>query len=127
MDRVTAVNEKVFFRTLSMADQPSSTAALKSKKKGGGIKNFRDLIKRPKSANDSASSQLNSTLVSVSSEFDDHDLVPGKDAGNVESTASIPTDTFQSARLLSSSVPDLLGPTMSESELQYALSLRLKD
>ena len=69
-----------------MADQPSSTAELKSKKKGGGIKLFRDLIKRPKSANDSAS-QSNSTLVSVST-FGDHDLVSGNEAGSAESKAS---------------------------------------
>ena len=59
----------------SMADQASSTAAKKSKKKDGGIeKLFQNLIKRPKSTNDSASSKSNSTRVSVS-EFSDHDLV----------------------------------------------------
>ena len=68
-----------------MADQPSSTAAKKSKKKGGGIVNlFRDLIKRPKSANDSAS-QSNSARVSDSSTFGTHDPVP---AGSAEPTNS---------------------------------------
>ena len=70
-----------------MADQPSSTAAMKSKKKGGKVKKlFRDLIKRPKSANDSAS-QSNSTPVSVSSAFDAHDLAPGNDAGGTKSSS----------------------------------------
>ena len=66
-----------------MADQPSSSAA--KKKREGMKKLFRDLFKRPKSANDSAS---HSTGVSVSSAFGDHDPVPGKDAGSVESKAS---------------------------------------
>ena len=69
-----------------MADQLSSIAAQKSKKKAGGIKLFRDLIKRPKSANDSAS-QPNSTQVSVSA-FGNHDSLTGHDEGSVESTAS---------------------------------------
>ena len=70
-----------------MADQPSSTAAMKSKKKSGGLikKLFRDLIKRPKSANDSAS-QSNSTPVFVSSAFDAHDLVQGNDPGGTKSS-----------------------------------------
>ena len=72
---------------ITMADQPSSTAAMKSKKKGGKVKKlFRDLIKRPKSANDSAS-QSNSTPVSVSSAFDAHDLAPGNDAGGTKSSS----------------------------------------
>ena len=62
---------------ISMADQPSSTAAKKMKnlKKGGGkaVKFVQDLFKRPKSANDSAS-QSNSTR--------------GNDAGSTELTAS---------------------------------------
>jgi hypothetical protein len=71
-----------------MVDQPSSTAAKKSKKKGESMKKlFRDLFKRPKSANDLAS-QSDSTRVSVSSAFGAHDPVPGKDAGSAESTAS---------------------------------------
>jgi hypothetical protein len=70
----------------SMADQPSSTAAKKSQKKGRGIvKRVRDLIKRPKPANDSAS-QSNSA--SVSSAFGAHDPVPDNDAGSGEPTAS---------------------------------------
>ena len=70
-----------------MADQPLSTAAMKSKKKSGGLvkKLIRDLIKRPKSANDSAS-QSNSTPVSVSSAFDAHDLVQGNDPGGTKSS-----------------------------------------
>ena len=73
---------------ISMADQPSSTAAMKSKKKGGGIvKLFRDVIKRPKTVNDSAS-QSNLTRVSVPSAFGAHDPVPGNDAGSAEPTAS---------------------------------------
>ena len=81
---------------ITMADQPSSTAAKKSKKKGGSrVKLFRDLIKRPISANDSAS-QSNSTWVSVSSAFGAHDPVPGNDAGNAEPTAS----TFSSKYIL---------------------------
>ena len=70
----------------TMADQPSSsTAAKKSKKKGGGmVKLFQDLIKRPKSANDSAR-QSNSTA----SAFGAHDdLVQKNNAGSAEPTAS---------------------------------------
>ena len=120
-----------------MADQSLSTAA--KKKKGKGTKNyFRDLFKRPKSANDSAS-QLNSTGVSA---FGAHDPVPGKDAGSAESTASSkyigsilvsstttcpshhpddsdPIGPFQSATP-SSSIPDLLGSAVAQGELQYA-------
>ena len=71
-----------------MVDQPSYTAAKISKKKGESMKKLlRDLFKRPKSANDSAS-QSDSTRVSVSSAFGAHDPVPGKDAGSAESTAS---------------------------------------
>ena len=70
-----------------MADQPSSTAAMKLKKKGGRIvKFFRDVIKRPKTANDSAS-QSNSTRVSVPSAFGAHDPVPGNDVGSAEPKA----------------------------------------
>ena len=75
--------------SLTMADQPSSTAAKKSKKKDGGmVKLFRDLVKRPKSANNSTS-QSNSTRVSVSSAFVAHDPVPENDTGSAEPTASI--------------------------------------
>ena len=72
-----------------MADQPSSAAAKKSKKKGRGVVKFvRDLIKRPgKSVNDSAS-QSNLTQVSVSSAFGTHDSAQGNDAGSAEPTAS---------------------------------------
>jgi hypothetical protein len=69
-----------------MADQPPK----KFQKKGGGIlKRARDLIKRPKPANDSAS-QSNSTRfsASVSSALGAHHLVPGNDAGSAEPTAS---------------------------------------
>jgi hypothetical protein len=66
-----------------MADQPSFTAARKSKKKGGGVvKLFRDLIKRPKSANDSAS-QSSSTRAA----FGDYDPV-AENAGSPEPMAS---------------------------------------
>ena len=54
------------------------------------MKNYlRDLLKKPKSVNDSAS-QSDSTRVSVSSAFGahDHNPVPGKGAGSAESTAS---------------------------------------
>ena len=73
-----------------MADHPSSTAAKKSKKKGGGIvKRFQDLIKRPKLANDSASqSNASATRVSVSFAFGAQDPVPENDEGNAELTAS---------------------------------------
>jgi hypothetical protein len=61
---------------------------MNSKKKGGGIgKLFQDLIKRPKSANDSAS-QSNSAQVSVSSAASTHYPVPGNDEGIVEPTVS---------------------------------------
>ena len=107
---------------ISMADQPS-TAARKSKKKDGGVvKNlFRDLIKRPKLANDLAS-QANSIQVST---FGAH-RVSGNDAERMEPTASSkyigsilllstiglayhtdPTAQFHSARLVLSSDPDL--------------------
>ena len=75
---------------IPMADQHLTTAAKKSKKKGGGgmVKLFRDLIKQPKSANDSGTNQSNSTRFSISSAFGVHDSVPGNDAGSVKSTAS---------------------------------------
>ena len=119
-----------------MADQPF-TAARKSKEKDGGIvKNlFRDLIKRPKLANDLAR-QANSIQVST---FGAHDRVSGNDAERMEPTASSkyigsilllstiglayhpdPTTQFQSARLVLSSDPDLMGSAMGHSELQYA-------
>jgi hypothetical protein len=67
-----------------MADQPTSTTAKKSQKKGERIvKRIRDLIKRPKPVNDSAS-QSNSAI--VSSAFDDP--VPENDAGSAEPAAS---------------------------------------
>jgi hypothetical protein len=83
---------------ISMADQTSPTAAKKSKKKcwdlmksykkGRGIgKRVLDVIRQPKSANDSAS-QSNSTRVSVSSASGAHDPLPGTDAGSAEPTAS---------------------------------------
>ena len=68
---------------ISMADQLSSIAAKRYLKPF----KFRDLIKRPKSANDSAS-ESNSTLVSVSSAIGAHDPIPGNNAGSVEPTAS---------------------------------------
>ena len=121
---------------ISMADQSSSTAA--KKKKGKGMKNYlRDLFKRPKSANDSASqsNDSNSTGVSLSA-FGAHDAVPGKDAGSAESTASSkyigsilvsstttclshhpdPIGPFQSATPSS----NLLGSAVAQGELQYA-------
>jgi hypothetical protein len=68
-----------------MADQTSSTAAKKSKKKFGGVvKNVLDLFQRRKSANDSAS-QSNSTRVFASGASDP---VPGNSAGSAEPTAS---------------------------------------
>jgi hypothetical protein len=71
-----------------MADQPSSTATKKLKKKGEGVVKFvRDLIKRPSSANDLAS-QSNSTQVSVSTAFGAHDSAHGNDAGSAEAMAS---------------------------------------
>ena len=84
---VNKYNSVIWFPTLiSMADQPSSSAAKRSKKKGGSMKKlFRDLFRPPNSlaatGSDSAS-QSNSTLVSVSSAFGSHDPVPGKDAGS---------------------------------------------
>ncbi|KIJ93615.1 hypothetical protein K443DRAFT_383856 [Laccaria amethystina LaAM-08-1] len=66
---------------MSMADQISSTAK-NWKEKGRRL--FRDLIKRPKSANDSAR-QSNPTRVSVSSSSGAHH---GTDTGGVELTAS---------------------------------------
>ena len=68
-----------------MVDQPSSSAAKKSKKKGRGMKLLRDLFKLPNSlaANDSASQ----SMVSVSA-FGAHDPVPGKDAGGSGPTVS---------------------------------------
>ena len=71
-----------------MSDQPSSTAAKISKKKGGGIVKFvRDLIKRPsKSAKDLAS-QSSSTQVSLSSAIGAHDSAQGNDSGSAEPTA----------------------------------------
>ena len=69
---------------IAMADQ-LSTAAKKSKKKGGGTVNFfRDLIKRPKPAKDSASQ----TQVSVSSASGAHDPDTGNDARSTKSIAS---------------------------------------
>jgi hypothetical protein len=64
-----------------MADQISSTA---KKLKEKGRKLFRDLIKRPKSANDS-DRQSNSTRVAVSSASGAHH---GTDVGDAELTAS---------------------------------------
>ena len=74
-----------------MADQPSSTTAKESKKRGM-VKFFRDLIKQPKSANNPASQSI-SAQVSVSSAFGAsafgaHDPVRGNDAGSAEPTAS---------------------------------------
>ena len=72
-----------------MADQSSSTAAMKSKKKSGGVVKFvRDMInlKRPgKSAKDWAS-QSNSTQLSVSSAA--HESAQGNDAGIAEPMTS---------------------------------------
>ena len=101
------------------------------------VKLFRDLIKQPKSANDSATSQSNSTRVSVSSAFGVRDSVPVNDAGSVKSTASSkyidfylsvidddddlasldPTASLHSARPPPSSVPDLLNSAMGQGEL----------
>ena len=71
-----------------MADQPSSIAAKKAKKKGGDmVKRVRDLFKRPKSINDSAS-QSNLIRVSLSPALGDHDSVQGNGAGSTEPTVS---------------------------------------
>ena len=71
-----------------MADQPPSNAAKKSKQKGGGIaKLFRDVIRRPKSANDSAS-QSNLTRVSFPPTVGAHDPVAENDAGSSEPTVA---------------------------------------
>ena len=51
------------------------------------MKFVRDLIKRPKSANDSAS-QSNSTQVSAVSSTVAHDSAQGNDAGSAKLTAS---------------------------------------
>ena len=73
---------------ISMADQPPSNAAKKSKQKGGGIaKLFRDVIRRPKSANDSAS-QSNLTRVSFPPTVGAHDPVAENDAGSSEPTVA---------------------------------------
>ena len=73
---------------ITMADQPSSATAKKSKKKGRGIaKLFRDLMKQPKPANDSASQSI-STPVSVSFASDALNPFTGNDAGSTKSTAS---------------------------------------
>ena len=64
---------------ITMADQPSSTAAKKSKNKADLIKHVRGLFKRPKSMNDSAS-QSNVTQASVNSALNDHDPVLGNEA-----------------------------------------------
>jgi hypothetical protein len=65
-----------------MADQLSSTASKKSKKKGGGkVKHILDLFKRPSNS----ASQSNSTVTSA---FGAHDPVSGNDAGNAEPMAS---------------------------------------
>ena len=66
-----------------MADQPSSTAAKKFLKKGAGIvKRIRDLIKRPKPANDSASQSNSASPIGA------HDSVPENDAESTEPAAS---------------------------------------
>ena len=67
------------------ASMDDGSSAKKSKKSGGIVNLFRDRIdqiKRPKSDN-ASSGQLNSTRVSGA-----HDIVPGKDAGSPEPTAS---------------------------------------
>ena len=70
---------------ISMSDQPLSTIRTRSKKNVGGIvKLFRDLIKQPKSVNDSAA-QSNSTRISASSAFGAHDPGPENDAGRASS------------------------------------------
>ena len=69
---------------ISMADRPSSTTAKMSKM---FLKPFRGLVKRPKSANASASLS-NSTRNFVSSASGAHDPVPGKDAKGAERTVS---------------------------------------
>jgi len=74
---------------ISMADHHSSAAGKKSKKKGGAnfLKPMWDLIKRPKSANDTANpSNLNQG--SVSSVSGVHDPVPGNDARTPRPTAA---------------------------------------
>ena len=63
---------------ISMPDRPSYKTFLKT---------FRGWIKRPKSANASASPS-NSTLISVSSASGAHDPVPRNDAGSAKPTAS---------------------------------------
>ena len=75
---------------INMADQPSSTAAKESKRKGKNVvKRLRGLFKRSNSVtgNDSAS-QSNLTRVSVSSAHGDHDPVSGNEVGTIELTVS---------------------------------------
>jgi hypothetical protein len=117
-----------------MTDQPSSTATKKSKKKGRGVVNFiRDLVKQPKSANDSASQSG-----SVSSASTTRYHVPGNDAGSAEPTASSkyivsylsvigedwaspdPRAPVQSAMARPPIVPYLPVSAVSQSELRYA-------
>ena len=72
---------------ISMADQPSSTAAKKSKKMGGGVVKFvRNLIKRPSKLAPDSTSHSNSTQASVSSAA--HDSAQGNDAGSAEPMVS---------------------------------------
>ena len=72
---------------ISMADQPSSTAANKPKKNGGSLVKFvRDLIKRPNKSGNNSTSQSNLTKASVASAA--HRSAQGNDAGIAEPTAS---------------------------------------
>ena len=75
---------------ISMANNPSSSAAKILKKKGGDmLKRLWGIIKRPKSVtgNDLAS-QSNLTQDFVTSAFGGHDPVLGNDAGSTEPTTS---------------------------------------
>ena len=124
---------------LTMADQPSSTAAKKSKKKGRVIVNYiRDLVKRPKSDKDSAS-QSNMAGVSFSSASGTQYPVPGDDAGSVATASSKYIDSIIVSSMKDLASPDpTLGPfqaapvpempvsDVGQGGLEYALSLRLK-
>lgn len=75
--------------TISMYDQRSSTVAKKSQKKDGGIvKRIRDLIKRPKPANDSDSAVSASQSNSASVSFAYGSQVSENDARGADTTAS---------------------------------------
>jgi len=128
---------------ITMVDQPSSTAATKSKKKGGRnlVKPFLDWILRPKSANASASpsnsNRVGSADLKVSSTYIGSLLVSSTsqcfsrrqcylesgyvnsyltDLANSTHHLADPTAAFRPARLPSSNVPDLLGSAMGQGD-----------